>query len=141
MSIPPAPMQAALALRAALHARLTSDAALVSALGGARIHDAPPAKAAFPFVTLGEAVVSDWSTATEAGSEQMLTLHIWSRAAGRAEIHALAGLVQQALHEAPLSLSGHRLANLRATSAEIRREEEGRTFHALVRFRAVTEAV
>lgn len=129
----------ALALRQAIHDRLVADGALGALLGGPRIHDAPPRDAAFPFVTLGEAVVSDWSTGTEAGTEQALTLHGWSRAAGRREAFEIAAAVQQALHDAPLALAGHRLANLRATTAEVRREGDGRTFHAVIRFRAVTE--
>lgn len=133
------PMSAALALRQALFERLTADGPLRAVLGGPRVHDAPPADAAFPFVTLGEALVADGSTATEAGSEQSLTLHAFSRAGGRREAFALAAAIQQALHDAPLALEGHRLANLRATTAEVRREADGRTYHALIRFRAVTE--
>lgn len=128
-----------LSLRRALHAALAQDAALLALLGGPRIYDVPPNNAAFPYVALGEAVVSDWSTATEAGTEHALTLHIFSRSGGRAEAFALAACVHQALHDAPLELSGHRLANLRATTSEVVREKDGRTFHALVRFRAVTE--
>lgn len=131
----------ALALRAAIHAALVADAALVALLGAPRIHDVPPGDADFPFVTLGEAVVADWSTATEAGTEQALTLHVFSRSGGRAEAFAIAARLQAVLHDAALALAGHRLANLRATTAEVRRESDGRTFHALVRFRAVTEPV
>ncbi len=128
-----------LSLRAALFAALGADAALLALLGGARIYDVPPADAAFPFVTLGEAVAADWSTATEAGCEHALTLHAFSRSGGRAEAFALAAALGSALHDAPLALHGHRLANLRVTTSEVRREADGRTFHALVRFRAVTE--
>jgi len=129
----------ALALRKAIHGALVADAPLAALLGGPRVHDAPPKDAAFPFVALGEAVVSDWSTATEAGTEHALTLHAFSRSGGRAEAYALAAAVQEALHDAPLVLAGHQLANLRATTAEVVRDKDGRTFHALVRFRAVTE--
>ncbi len=131
----------ALALRAAIHAALVADAGLVALLGAPRVHDVPPGDADFPFVTLGEAVVADWSTATEAGTEQALTLHVFSRSGGRAEAFAIAARLQEVLHDAALALEGHRLANLRATTAEVRRESDGRTFHALVRFRAVTEPV
>lgn len=131
----------ALSLRKAIHDALVADAPLVTLLGGARIHDVPPKEAPFPFVALGEAVVTDWSTATEAGAEHALTLHVFSRSGGRAEAQALAAAVQEALHDAPLALQGHVLVNLRATSAETVREKDGRTFHALVRFRAVTEPV
>jgi hypothetical protein len=129
----------ALALRAAIHAALAADAPLAALLGGAKVFDVPPKEADFPFVALGEAVVADWSTATERGTEHALTLHAFSRSGGRAEAMAIAAAVQEALHDMPLMLSAHRLANLRATTAEVVREADGRTFHALVRFRAVTE--
>lgn len=129
----------ALSLRKAIFDALRADGPLIALLGGARIHDVPPKDATFPFVALGEAVVSDWSTATEAGCEHALTLHAFSRSGGRGEAFALAAAVQEALHDAPLVLEAHRLANLRATTAEVVREKDGRTFHALVRFRAVTE--
>ncbi len=123
----------------AIHQRLASAAPLGALVAGA-IHDVPPAGVPFPYVTLGEAVVSDWSTATEAGSEQALTLHVFSRQGGRAEAMALCAAVQEALHEAPLALDGHRLANLRATTAEVRRDGDGGP-STLRPFRAVTEAL
>lgn len=129
----------ALALRAAVHGALSADGPLLALLGGPKVYDAPPKTADFPFVALGEAVVADWSTATERGTEHQLTLHAFTRSGGRAEAYAVAAAVQEALHDAPLILIGHRLANLRATTAEVLREADGRTFHALVRFRAVTE--
>ncbi len=55
------------------------------------------------------------------------------------EAHVIAGALLQALDDAPLSPHGHRLVNLRFSIADIRRESDGRTYHALVRFRAVTE--
>ncbi|MDR6952711.1 hypothetical protein J2X65_002070 [Ancylobacter sp. 3268] len=133
-------MSAATALRAALYQALVADAPLTAALGGARIHDVPPASPDFPYVTLGEAQVLDWSTATERGEEHRLTLHVWSRQGGHGEAHRIAALVQEALHDAALPLAEGRLINLRHTGAEIRRESGGRTYRAIVRFRAVTES-
>src|SRR5436305_13175556 len=96
-------------------------------------------RAAFPYVTLGEARVSDFSTASDAGEEHRLTLHAWSRQGGHKEAHMIAGALLQALDDAPLAPDGCHLVNLRFATADIRRESDGRTYHALVRFRAVTE--
>jgi len=130
---------AAAALRAAIHDALLADASLTSLLGGARVYDEPPAVATFPYVTLGEARVADYSTGTEAGEEHQLILHGWSRQGGHREAHLIAGAVLQALDDAALTLADHRLVNLRFALADVRREADGRTYHALVRFRAVTE--
>src|SRR5688500_8699384 len=66
---------ASVALRAAIHDALTADGALTALLSGPKIYDEPPAAAAFPYVTLGEARVTDFSTGTEPGEEHQLTLH------------------------------------------------------------------
>jgi len=47
--------------------------------------------------------------------------------------------VLQALIDAPLAPSGHHLANLRFVTADVRREADGRTYHGIVRLRALTE--
>jgi hypothetical protein len=110
-------------------------------LGGEKIYDEPPRDAALPYVTFGEDVIGDASTATEEGDEHALTLHVWSRQGGHREAHVIAGAVLEALSEAPLALDGHRLANLRFIVADIRREGDGRTYHGVVRLCALTEPV
>jgi hypothetical protein len=127
------------ALRAAIHAALSEHAPLAALLGGAKIYDEPPASAAFPYVTLGEARVSDFSAGDDPGEEHQITLHAWSRQGGHREAHVIAGTLLQALDDAPLMPEGHHLVNLRFSLADIRREADGRTYHASVRFRAVTE--
>jgi len=133
------PTAASAALRAAIHDALTADAALVNVLGGPKIYDEPPRAAAFPYVTLGEARIADFSTGTEPGEEHQLTLHAWSRQGGHKEAHLIAGALLQAFDDAALNLADHQLVNFRFSVADVRREADGRTYHALVRFRAVTE--
>src|SRR6188508_3364619 len=135
------PIPAAAALRAAVHGALTADAALTSLLGGPKVYDEPPRSAEFPYITLGEARVGDFSTGTEGAAEHALTLHAWSRQGGHNEAHMIAGALLNALDDAPLTLADHRLVNLRFAVADVRRERDGRTYHAVVRFRAVTEPV
>jgi hypothetical protein len=84
-------------------------------------------------------VIADGSTATEDGDEHALTLHVWSRQGGHKEAHLICGAVLEALADAPLSLDGHHLANLRFIVADVRREADGRTYHGLIRLRALTE--
>jgi hypothetical protein len=133
------PTAASAALRAAVHGALVADAALTNVLGGPKIYDEPPRAAAFPYVTLGETRIADYSTGTEPGEEHQLTLHAWSRQGGHKEAHVIAGALLAALDDAPLNLTDHHLVNFRFAVADVRREADGRTYHALVRFRAVTE--
>ncbi len=133
------PTAASAALRAAVHDALTADAALSAVLGGPKIYDEPPRAAAFPYVTLGEARIADFSAGGERGEEHQLTLHAWSREGGHKQAHVIAGALLQALDDAALALADHHLINFRFAVADVRREADGRTYHALVRFRAVTE--
>jgi len=131
---------ASAALRAAIHDALVADAPLNALLGGAKVYDEPPTSAAFPYVTLGEARIADFSSGGgEPAEEHQVTLHAWSRQGGHREAHLIAGALLQALDDAPLVLTGHTLVNCRFSVADVRREADGRTYHALVRFRAVTE--
>ncbi len=127
------------ALRAAIFQALAADGALVAMLGGARIHDAPPPNAAFPYVTLGEIRLIEAFTDEVPLIEHQLMLHAWSRQGGHREAQSIAAALLAALDDAPLAPEGHRLVNLRFALADIRREADGRTYHAAIRFRAVTE--
>ena len=130
---------ASAALRAAVHDALVADAALGALLGGPKIFDEPPRTTSFPYVTLGETRIADYSAAGAAGEEHQLTLHAWSRQGGHKEAHVIAGALLQALDDAPLTLTDNHLVNFRFAVADVRREADGRTYHALVRFRAVTQ--
>ena len=72
----------AVALRAAIHDALVADGALTALLGGAKVYDEPPNGAAFPYVTLGEARVEDFSAGSDPAEQHRLTLHAWSRQGG-----------------------------------------------------------
>ena len=126
------------ALRAAIHRALLKDSALLAVLGGPRVYDEPPRELTFPYVTLGEARLADLSVDGGRIEEHQLTLHAWSRHGGHKEAHSIAAALLSALDDAPLTLSGHRLVNLRFAIADIRRDSS-RAYHAVVRFRAVTE--
>ena len=130
---------ASAALRAAIHDALVANTELAAALGGAKVYDEPPRHAALPYVTLGDARVTDASVDDGPTQEHQLTLHAWSQQGGHKEAHVITGALLSALDDASLAPIGHRLVNLRFAIADIRREADGRTYHALVRFRAVTE--
>lgn len=129
-----------LSLQAAIFAALVADTA-VGALIGDRIYDAPPRAVAFPYVTIGQTRVADWSTGTEAGAEHDVTLHIWSRERGKHQSYEIMEAVEAVLHDASLTLDGHSLVNLRFAFGEARRDPDGITWHGIMRFRAVTEPV
>lgn len=131
-------VDADLALQRAIYAHLMSDAPL-GALIGARIYDAVPGDADFPYVTLGDALVTAYEADEARGAEHRLTFNVWSRAGGRTEAKSILGALNAALHDAGLTVEGRRLVNLRFLDAETRRESDGLTWRGTIRFRAVTE--
>ncbi len=127
------------ALQQAIFAALTADTELSTLLGGPRIYDAVPTRAEFPYVTFAQGSERDWSTGTDVGAEHVVTLHVWSRGAGRKETAAIMARVRVVLHDVGLTLDGFRLVNLRHEFSDARRDADGETWHGIVRLRAVTE--
>lgn len=128
-----------LELQKAIYQKLKADPPLVALLGGAKVYDDAPQRSEFPYVTFGQSTVRDWSTGSDKGHEHIVTLHVWSRVAGRRQVHAIIGAIEVALHEQALLMNGFRLVNLRHENSYARREPDGETYHGTVRYRAVTE--
>jgi hypothetical protein len=126
-------------LQKAVYGRLAADAALVALLGGQRIYDDVPRGAAFPYVTFGPATTRDWSTGTEVGSEHIMTLRAWSKGGGEKEVHLVLEAIRAALHDAALTLTGHRLVSLRHETSDALRGADGESYQGIARFRALTE--
>lgn len=126
-------------LQKAVFEALAGDGALTAALGGAKIFDHAPADIRFPYVTFGRTSVYDWSTSTENGTEQLFTLHVWSKAKGRKETLAVMEHVRLCLNDRALVPGPHRLVSLRLEYGEAGYDEEIAVHHGLLRFRAVIE--
>ncbi len=127
------------ALQRGVYQTLAADVSLIALLGGPRIYDKPPQAAAFPYLSIGQSVVQDWSTGTEDGAEHLLTLHVWSRANGKKQVFELMAAIETALHDRAIALGDHHLVNLRHEFSDARLDVDGETMHGIVRFRAVTE--
>lgn len=129
------------ALQEAVFGLLAADGELATLLGGAHVFDGAPRNATAPYVHLGEMNARDWSTATEAGTEIGFAVVAWSRQPGRSEGLSIADRVAALLHDAALTLDGFRLVNLRHVATETARVEKPEGRRAVVRFRAVMEAI
>ena len=127
------------ALQRGVYQALAGSLDLTTLLGGVRVYDDTPQSAPYPFITLGQSVVRDWSTGTEDGAEHDLTLHVWSRSGGKKQVQEIIEAIKLVLHDRPLALPDHHLVNLRYELSEARLDPDGDTFHGIVRYRAVTE--
>lgn len=128
------------ALQQACFAELSANADVQDVLGDpARLYDAVPREAAFPYAVLGDGSENDWSTATEAGGEHIVVIHIWSRGGGHREAKQIAAAIRGSLDGAALALPGLALIDIAFQSADYARQPDGDTWRASLRFRAVTE--
>lgn len=128
-------------LQKALFSKLNGDATLATLLGGQKVFDHASDKTAFPYVTFGRTSIFDWSTGTESGTEQLCTLHIWSKAKGRKEALEIMAAIRARLDQSPLELGTHHLVNFRFEFAEVLFDEDQAVYHGLLRFRAVIEDI
>jgi len=131
-----------LALKAALRDKLLGDPDLIALFGGPpRIFDQTPRGAPYPFIAFGTATASDNSTSSDRGHETRLDLLVFSREGSTREALQIAGLIEAALADADLSLTGHHLVSLLLVDVETALERDGETTRATLQFRAVTEAL
>lgn len=133
-------MSASWALQQAIFATLSNDSGVQALLGATpRIYDAVPRDSMFPYAVIGDASESDWSTATETGSEHVITIHVWSRAPGHKEAKDIAEAIRAALDGAALTITGQTLIGIRYLDTDYARASDGQTYRASLRFRAVLE--
>ncbi|NGN40608.1 DUF3168 domain-containing protein [Mesorhizobium sp. CGMCC 1.15528] len=126
-------------LQKAIFVALGGDQALTVLLGGSKIYDHAPTSVAFPYITFGRTSIYDWSTGTESGTEQLFTLHVWSKAKGKKETLDVMEAARACLDGGSLALDEHHLVNMRLEFAEARYDEDLSVHHGLLRYRAVTE--
>lgn len=130
-----------LALQKALLEHLRADADLAALLGDPpRVHDQAPAEPVWPLVLFGRAETRPWGGLEGEGLEHALTLTVLSRFDGAEEGKAIVAALRARLHNAGLALDGWRLVNLCVTYGDVFRTADSRSFHGVLRLRAVTEA-
>lgn len=128
------------ALQQAVFAELSANAEVQGVLGDPpRLYDAVPRDAAFPYAVIGDGRQNDASTASGQGSEHILAVHVWSRGGGHREAKEIAGSIRDGLDGASLALTGFALVGIAFQSADYARQNDGETWRASLRFRAVTE--
>ena len=131
-------MTAAHGLLAATLARLRADPTLAADLGP-RLWDAAPRDPAFPHLVVDETTTRDRSGLDAALEETRLTLRIFSRSGGRAEVARIAERVETVLEATPPEPVGRRLVLLRREASETRIARDRVTAEAVVRLVALTE--
>lgn len=122
-------------LQKAIYERLTGYAPLMAAVTG--VFDWAPQGQATPYVTIGDDTSSDWSDKAVAGQEMTLTLHAWAESRGRKTVKQILSHIHDALHRHALVVPGFTLVSLDFEFSETFLDEDGVTYHGVIRFRAL----
>ncbi|MGM1079701.1 DUF3168 domain-containing protein [Streptomyces sp. H28] len=132
----PAPM---LAVQSAVYARLKGDAALMGMISG--VYDYVPETAAYPFVVIGEALETPDNRHGGFGRQTVITLHVWSRYQGYAQVLRIGARVTELLDHQPLTIPGLSWIATRFEFSQTLTDPEppGDIRHLVLRYRIVTE--
>ena len=133
-------IQAVIEISKAVHAVLSADLTVQDVLGlPARLYDNPPEDPVFPYLTYGSMRSEDISGDGAVINTHTLTLHIWSRYGGRAQVMEVMGAITAALGSGTLSLTDRALVRAYVTYTDVFRASDGQTLHGLIRFSLTTD--
>jgi hypothetical protein len=115
--------------------------ALSPAVAPAVVYDDAPPEAVFPYITIGEQTSDHAGDKSDDAESVTVTIHVWSRKAGRKEVKELTAKVRQTLHNKTLTVAGADPATLRYEFSNDFLEPETMTKHGVIRFGAVITLV
>lgn len=128
------------AVQAAVYTALTG-ASAVTDLVSTRIHDQVPENlATFPYIELGDPVLTPFDAAVMRGQTEDLTIHAWSREGGRKQALSILEALYATLHRQPLTITGHTHVQTIHRFATVMPDPDGETWHGVTRFEIITQA-
>lgn len=131
-------MMNAAGLHVAVHEALTTDPMLVDQVAG-RVFDQPPQDVEFPYLSYGPSITTPNEADCFKGEDVSFQIDVWSRRSSRGEAAVIGGAVVAALHRKSLTITGGNVVFVRSTFSQILKDPDGRTFHGVLRFEAMTE--
>ena len=126
-------------IQSAVYGALTDSTALMSEVVG--VYDNVPqavdsgVSTSFPYVTIGEDVITEWNTDDSQGCVGSITIHTWSRAKGRKETKAIQGLIRAALARQELTVTGFTFVTVEYEGEQSFLDADGETRHGVSTFR------
>jgi hypothetical protein len=124
---------AALEVQTAIFAILDADATL-SALVTGVFDDVPESYTDFPYVTLGEDVLTEFDTDGLLGFRVSVTIHCWSQYKGQRETKLIQDAIYRALHHIDVTVSGYNMVLSRQVDQTSERDPDGMTRHGVQTF-------
>ena len=105
------------------------------------VYDNAPQGSSFPYVTIGEANLTDNDTDSTQNVYISYVIHVWSRADGRKEIKTIMGEIYNALHLTKFSESGYSFTENYFLSSDSFVETDGKTRHGVQTFKLTMEII
>lgn len=106
-------------------------------IAGARVYDAAPVGAIFPYVTLGDCQVLPDKAECIDGVEVYPQIDVWSRGVGYGEVKLLAKSILLLLDDIPLSVVGFNTVVFEVQDVRYLRDPDGLTRHAAITFHGI----
>ena len=110
-------------VQSALVSALESHPAIAASHIG--VYDGPEPRAGFPYISVTDGVVTDWSTKSATGREFRMALTVWDEGDEAARLHDLMGHVEDAVAALPRDLPGWRIASIAFVRSLIARDPAG----------------
>jgi hypothetical protein len=126
------------ALQKAIFELLNGDSVLQTIVTG--VYENPAPVIALPYLGFGTLSAADWSTKTTRGLHSVIMLHGYSRES-KLQVVEILDRVFDLLQSSELTLAGHHLVAMRFDYNEITLENDGLTYHGVMKFHAYTEEV
>lgn len=103
------------------------------------VFDHTPQDSPYPYVVIGDDTSVPWDTDDSLGTEATVTVHVWSRYRGRAEVKELLEHIYDALHRQDIAIAGVDVIESIAEFQQTIVESDGLTRHGIIRFRLTVD--
>lgn len=129
-------------ISAILHDYLSSDMTIETIFGNPpRLYDYAPEDPVYPYLSYGTVRSEDRSGDDIEIISHTVTLHVWSRYSGRAEIVDLLTTLSERLDVIPKAQGEYRIIGLNILYTDVFRARDNRTQHGLIRLSIQTETL
>lgn len=132
-------MSFGLAVQKAVYDKLIASVALMAQVSG--VFDSVDEFEAYPYVTIGEDVISEWDTVSTAGGDAVINIHTWSRYKGRVETKQIFQSIYDALHNQSLTATGHDIISTMWVNETSFLDSDGLTRHGVQTYRILIDKV
>lgn len=129
-------MAAEFEIQKAIYTVLNGDAAL-TALGPSIVDYGPAdddASTIYPFVAIGNIIVSEWDTDDTTGFDVLARIHTYSDSHSVKETKQIQGAIYDALHRQDISVTGYDDILIRREDSDVMRTSRG-AFHGVCEYR------